>query len=63
MIKLPPHKEWFRPSDVAEYFCIARGTIYLWIESGKIDAIRINDDTLRIHRKEIERIIQKSSAE
>jgi len=51
-----PNKTWFRPREVAEYLSLHRKTIYLWVNEGKIDAVRLIGKTIRIHRNEIKRV-------
>ena len=47
-----PGKNWFRPDEVAEYFCIHRKTVYERINRGEIEAIKIGG-SLRISRDTI----------
>jgi len=55
-------KEFFRPAEVAKYFCVALSTVYSWIDTGKLDAVKIGDKTVRIKRETIINI-QKSTLE
>ncbi|MCX5810163.1 MAG: helix-turn-helix domain-containing protein [Proteobacteria bacterium] len=55
-----PDKLFFRPSDVAHMFDISVKTVYGWIETGKLRAIRITDRTLRIPRAAIEKILKET---
>jgi excisionase family DNA binding protein len=51
-----PEKELLRPDEVAVYFSVSRKTIYSWVDTGKIDAIKVNG-FIRIPREAIEKII------
>jgi excisionase family DNA binding protein len=44
----PVRKELFRLPEAAEYLGVTKQTIYNWINSGKIEAVRIGDKLLRI---------------
>lgn len=37
-----PSKLTFRPEEIAGIFGISRRTVYRWIKSGRIDAVRVN---------------------
>jgi excisionase family DNA binding protein len=52
MIDLP-NKELFRVDEVAEYFGVARSTIYLWIEHGILIAEKYRG-IIRIPRESVE---------
>ena len=47
-----PNKELLRPDEVAKYLSVSRKTIYLWIDTGKLDAVRISR-LIRIPRKSV----------
>jgi len=36
-----PEKELLRPDEVAKYFSVTRKTVYRWIETGKLRAVKI----------------------
>jgi excisionase family DNA binding protein len=55
-----PEKELFRPSEAAKYFCVALSTVYSWIETGKLEAVKIGGKTVRIKRESLLNI-QKST--
>ena len=59
-MKYLPEKDLFRPDEVAAYFGYTRKTIYRWIEVGKLTAVRIANNQLRIQREAILKI-QKPS--
>ena len=47
-----PNKELLRPDEVAKYLSVSRKTIYLWIDTGKLDAVKISR-LIRIPRKSV----------
>ncbi len=47
-----PQKEHFRVDEVANYFDVAKSTIYLWIDHGHLKAEKFVG-TIRITRKSI----------
>ena len=53
-----PDKLFLRPDEAAKFLSITRKTIYLWVEQGKLDAVKING-LIRIPREAIGKI-QKS---
>ncbi len=48
-----PNKELLRPSEVAEYLSVAISTIYSWVETGKIEGVKLPGKTIRIKRQTI----------
>jgi len=48
-----PNKILFRPDETAVIFDVSIRTIYLWVEEGKLDAIRPNKGIIRIFRRSI----------
>lgn len=55
-----PNKERFRPDEVAKYLDMSVKTIYSWIATGKMNAIRTGGRALRIPREEIIKIQEPS---
>ena len=53
-------KDYYRPDEVAIYFSINRRTVYRWIETGKIEAVKVGK-MLRISREALENIIIKET--
>lgn len=51
-----PNKEMFHPREVAKFLSIARSTIYLWIHTGQIEAVKLPGKTYRIRKSEILRM-------
>jgi len=48
-----PEKAYYRPDEIAEYLGVAKRTIYVWIESGKLHAVKITGKTIRISRESL----------
>lgn len=46
-----PDKTLFRPDELASIFGVTRATIYLWIDHGKLEAVKIAGSTIRIPRE------------
>jgi excisionase family DNA binding protein len=57
-MKSLPEKQYFRPREVAKQFDVSIQTIYLWIDTGKLDAERIAGSTLRITKEAINKLKQ-----
>jgi len=53
MSKLPD-KELLRPDEVAKYYSVAKSTVYVWIETGKLEAVKVGGKLLRIPREALE---------
>jgi len=47
-----PDKELLRPDEVAKYLSVNRKTVYQWISSGKMEAVKVSR-LLRIPRAEV----------
>lgn len=54
-----PNKDLLRVDEVAKYFRVAVSTIYLWIDSGKIPAVRLPGGSIRIFRSIVTSAIQE----
>jgi len=48
-----PNKELLRVDEVAAYFCVARSTVYLWIEHGILVAEKYRG-VIRVPRESVE---------
>lgn len=48
----------YQPKEVAEIFSLKKLTIYRWIRSGKIKAVRLPDGRLRIRESELEKVLR-----
>lgn len=57
MIELPD-KELFRPDELAAIFRVSKQTIYLWIETGELEAVRIGKKTLRVKKRDVMKIVR-----
>jgi excisionase family DNA binding protein len=55
-----PDKDLLRPDEVAKYFSLSVKTIYGWIDTGRIDAVRIAG-TLRIRNEAVRSIIKEAT--
>jgi len=53
MSKLPD-KALLRPDEVAKYYSVAKSTVYVWIETGKLEAVKVGGKLLRIPREALE---------
>jgi excisionase family DNA binding protein len=53
-----PRKELFRLQEAAEYLGVTKQTLYNWINSGKLEAVRVGEKLLRIPYRSL-REIQK----
>lgn len=53
-----PEKAYYRPDEIAEYFGVRTRTIYVWIESGKLPAVKIAGKIIRISRESVSGIIR-----
>lgn len=52
-----PEKKLIRPDEVARYFRVSIRTVYGWIDSGQIKAVRIaGGKLLRIRREDVEEV-------
>lgn len=45
-----PEKELLRPDEVARYFGVSRATVYVWIQTGQLKAVKLPGKTIRIRR-------------
>jgi len=57
MIELP-NKKLFRPDELAEIFGVSKQTVYLWIETGELEVVRIGKKTIRIKRSEAMKMVK-----
>ena len=51
-----PDKPRFQPREAAEYLGVDVKTVYGWISTGKMEAVRVGPRTLRIPRDEIKKM-------
>jgi excisionase family DNA binding protein len=49
-------KDFYRPDEVAKKYNVARSTIYFWISTGKLDAVKIAGGTVRITVEALKKI-------
>jgi len=55
-----PQKTLFRPDEVAEFFDVAKSTVYRWIENGNLLYCRPSNGTIRIFRESIIKLLNKN---
>jgi len=46
-----PNRQLLRPDEVAKYYSVTKAAVYLWIETGKLNAVKIAGKTIRIPRE------------
>jgi excisionase family DNA binding protein len=56
MPNILPEKQYFRPREVAKIFDVSLSTIYLWIDTGRLEAERIAGTTIRITKESLEKL-------
>ncbi len=56
-----PAKSLLRPAKVAELLDVSLPTVYYWISTGKLEAIKLPGKTLRISRQVIEELQQHTT--
>jgi excisionase family DNA binding protein len=49
-------KDFYRPDEVAKKYNVSRSTVYFWIDTGKLEAVKIAGFTLRIPKDELQKI-------
>ena len=50
-------QELLTTQEVADQLRVERQTVYRWIESGRIEAIKLRGGTIRIRQSEINRLL------
>lgn len=48
-----PNKALLRPDEVAAYLQVSRRTVYLWIDLGKMEAVRLPGGGIRVKRETV----------
>lgn len=51
-----PNKALLRPDEVAEYYSVKEKTVRGWINTGKLEAVKVAGKLWRIPRSAIEKI-------
>jgi len=51
-LKKLTNKDLFRPDEVASYFSVTKKTVYLWVEVGILEAVKVGG-VLRIPKSAI----------
>lgn len=57
MIKFPD-KELLRPDELAKIFNVSKQVIYLWIETGELEAVRIGKKALRVKKRDAMKMVR-----
>lgn len=57
-----PERELMRVDEVARYFSVTKATVYNWVSSGRLEAVKVAGHILRIPRKSVQNV-QKSPFE
>ncbi len=52
-----PKKALYTPREVASFFGVTPRTVYVWVETGRLEGLKIADRTLRIPRQAVVEII------
>ena len=45
-----PNRQLLRPDEIARYYSVSKSAVYRWIETGKLEAIKVAGKTIRIPR-------------
>jgi len=61
MVKTPPKAGYYTPSEVADLLKVCRTTIWRYIRSGKLKAIKLSIKNYRISEKDLKRFLNKKS--
>jgi len=48
-----PEKAYYRPDEIAQFYSVSKRTVYLWIEEGRLSAVKIAGTTIRISRESL----------
>ena len=46
-----PNRQLLRPDEIARYYSVSKSAVYRWIETGKLEAIKVAGKTIRIPRE------------
>jgi excisionase family DNA binding protein len=57
MIKFPD-EELLRPDELAKMFKVSKQVIYLWIETGELEAVRIGKKALRVKKRDAMKMVK-----
>lgn len=52
-------KEYYRVEEVAKLFDLSIRSIYRWIDFGTLDAKKLPNGQIRVHRDAIKKILEK----
>lgn len=58
-----PDKDLLRPDEVAAYFSVSLSTIYYWIDTGKLEAVKTPGKIIRIPREAVVESLKNTLSE
>jgi len=61
MIRTPLKKGYYTPLEIADLLKVCRTTIWRYIRSGQLKAVKLSIKNYRISKKELERFLNKRS--
>lgn len=61
MVKTPLKKDYYTPQEIADLLRVSRFSVWRYIRSGKLKAIKLTERNFRIEKKELERFLNKRS--
>ncbi len=61
MIKTPSKKGYYTPLEIADLLRVCRTTVWRWIRSGQLKAVKLSIKNYRISGKELENFLNKRS--
>jgi len=61
MAQTPLKKGYYTTKEIAEMLEICRDTVWRYIRSGELKAIKLTERNFRIEKKELERFLNKRS--
>ena len=61
MVKTPSKKGYYTPLEVADLLKVCRTTVWRWIRSDQLKAIKLSIKNYRISKQELEKFLNKRS--
>ena len=61
MAQTPLKKGYYTTKEITEMLGVCRDTVWRYIRSGKLKAIKLTERNFRIEKKELERFLNKRS--
>jgi len=59
MVKTPLKKGYYTPSEIADLLKVCRTTIWRYIRSGQLKAIKLSIKNYRISKKDLEKFLKR----